>query len=88
MFWEAQMMVDPMTLQAFSNLVYQRWRECYQMMQPIMIALFRPSISETYPEIKAPSHEPAGIAAVIPPWTLLDGPEHVSASLNPGPFGP
>ena len=39
----------------------------YQKMQPIMIAFFRPSLSERKPEEIAPRKEPPGMAAVIPP---------------------
>jgi len=39
----------------------------YQMTDPTWIALFLPSLSETGPDINAPSHEPPAIEAVIPP---------------------
>lgn len=45
-----------------------------QIQQPMMMEGFRPILSESTPEIKAPSHEPAGMAAVIPPWTRDRGP--------------
>lgn len=38
-----------------------------------IIALLRPSLSTSHVFAKAPANEPAGIAAVIPPWRLPDG---------------
>lgn len=53
-----------------------------------MMAYFRPNRSEIKPETNAPSQEPAGMAAVIPPCRREVGPEHVALLLNGGPSGP
>lgn len=64
MFCEAQMIVEPI----------------HQIMAPIMIDFFLPRMSERYPETSAPTHEPPGIAAVIPPWVPGFGPPHLGPS--------
>lgn len=72
MFWLAHTMVEPMT----------------QRTQPIMMAFLRPNRSLMKPERRAPSHEPAGMAAEMPPCTAEVGPLHLSALLKGGPSGP
>lgn len=59
-----------------------------QMMHPIIIDFFRPRISLRYPETRAPTQEPAGMAAVMPPWVEAVGPEHVRSLEKGGPLGP
>lgn len=51
MFWDAQVMMDPIT----------------QIIQPTWMAVLRPNLSERKPEAMAPTKEPPGIEAVIPP---------------------
>lgn len=51
-----------------------------QITQPTMMEVLRPTRSDKKPETRAPSQEPAAIAAVIPPWTRDSGPEQFSLS--------
>ncbi len=71
MFWDAQTMMEPMTLSMLRldsgvDVVVCRLMS-YQIHAPIMIEVFRPNISERKPEIKAASHDPPAIEAVMPP---------------------
>lgn len=55
----------------------------HQITQPIWIDVFRPRLSERYPETRAPSQEPPGMAAVMPPCTSDEGPRHLPFSSWP-----
>lgn len=58
----------------------------HQMTEPIMIAFFRPSISDRNPESKAAIHEPPAMDAVIPPWTSDRGPLQSAIVAGVGPW--
>lgn len=66
-----------------SNGTPQMIGKSYQATQPIWIDVLRPRISERKPEQRAPSQEPPGMAAVMPPWTLDDGLRQLPNSLLP-----
>ncbi len=55
----------------------------HQNIEPIMTDFFRPKRSETRPEARAPSQEPPGMAATIPPWVVEVGPKQRPFSSKP-----
>ncbi len=55
----------------------------HQNSEPIMTDFFRPKRSETQPEARAPSQEPPGMAATIPPWVVEEGPKQRPFSSKP-----
>lgn len=61
-------MMEPMTLLVVQlSISYDRSGWNYQIIEPSMMAFFRPKISEINPEKIAESHDPPAIEAVIPP---------------------
>lgn len=51
----------------------RRARPTHQTRQPSMMDALRPKRSDTGPDTSAPSHEPAAMAAVMPPWSSSRG---------------
>lgn len=60
-------------------------RVAHQSEQENWIDVFRPNMSERNPEAKAPTKEPPGMAAEMPPCTEALGPEQSLFSAVPVP---
>ena len=83
---EAQIRTDPTILYLIS--VWTKGctispRATYQKPEPSMMALFRSHRSDNQPETTAPTNEPPGIAAVMPPWVVEIGPRQRPCSSKP-----
>ena len=101
-FCEAQMRIEPTTLKQKSVVrqlyygIYPGFRQfisyaatgTHHTIQPIWMVGLRPMRSDRIPEIKAPSHEPPAMDAVMPPCTSDLGPLQFRLSLKGGPSGP